>query len=233
MRSSAMYDGRDPRELPAYGFADAARYLGVPAATVRSWVVGRTYPRQDGVGSFEPLIAPADAHGSRLSFYNLVEAHVLRALRTRHAVPLKHVRPAITYAEKELGIQRLLLSEEMQTAGGDIFLDHLGSLINLSKSGQLAVKQLLAAHLERVERDSRAIPIRLYPFIGHGADRESRTVVIDPRVAFGKPALAGSGIRTAVLVQRIDAGESVAALVDDYGITEPQINAAVLFERAA
>jgi uncharacterized protein (DUF433 family) len=64
-------------------------------------------------------------------------------------------------------------------------------------------------------------------------DRESRTVVIDPRVSFGKPTVAGTGIRTAVLVQRIDAGESVGALVEDYGITEPQINAAVLFERAA
>lgn len=233
MAPRTIYDGRDPRELPAYGFADAARYLAVPAATVRSWVVGRTYPRQDGVGSFEPLIAPADSTGARLSFYNLVEAHVLRALRTRHAVPLKHVRPAITYAEKELGIQRLLLSEQMQTAGGDIFLEHLGSLINLSKSGQLAVKQLLAAHLERVERDNSAIPIRLYPFIGHGAEHESRPVVIDPRVSFGKPTVAGSGVRTSVLVQRIDAGESVPALAADYGLTETRINAAVLFERAA
>lgn len=233
MTSRTIYDGCDPRELPAYGFADAARYLAVPAATIRSWVVGRTYPRQDGIGSFEPLITPADPGGARLSFYNLVEAHVLRALRTRHAVPLKHVRPAITYAEKELGIQRLLLSEQMQTAGGDIFLDHLGSLINLSKSGQLAVKQLLAAHLERVERDSSAIPIRLYPFIGHGAEQDPRPVVIDPGVSFGRPTVAGSGIRTSVLVQRIDAGESVPSLAADYGLTEPQINAAVLFERAA
>lgn len=234
MPASQMYDGRDPRDLPAYGIADAARYLDVPAATLRSWVAGRTYPRQHDVGSFEPLIIPAEPAGaSRLSFYNLVEAHVLRALRTRHDVPLKHVRTALAYAERELRIQRLLLSKEMQTAGGDIFLEHLGTLVNLSKSGQLAVKELLGAHLERVERDSRAIPIRLYPFLNRSTERESRSVVIDPRVSFGRPTIAGSGIRTAVLVERIDAGESVEALAADYGLTAAQVKAAVLFERAA
>jgi uncharacterized protein (DUF433 family)/transposase-like protein len=234
MPPTQMYDGRDPRDLPAYGIADAARYLDVPAATLRSWVAGRTYPRQHGVGSFEPLITPAEAGGaSRLSFYNLVEAHVLRALRTKHEVPLKHVRTALVYAEKELRIQRLLLSKEMQTAGGDIFLEHLGTLVNLSKSGQLAVRELLAAHLERVERDGSAIPIRLYPFLSRSAENENRPVVIDPRVSFGRPTIAGSGIRTSVLVQRIDAGESVQALAADYGLTDAQVKAAVLFERAA
>jgi uncharacterized protein (DUF433 family) len=234
MPATQIYDGRDPRDLPAYGIADAARYLDVPAATLRSWVAGRTYPRQRGVGSFEPLIVPAEAEGvSRLSFYNLVEAHVLRALRTKHDVPLKHVRAALAYAGRELGMPRMLLSEEMQTAGGDIFLEHLGTLVNLSKSGQLAVKELLAAHLERVERDSSAIPIRLYPFLVRSAESDSRSVVIDPRVSFGRPTIAGSGIRTAVLVQRIDAGESVEAIAADYVLTGAQVKAAVLFERAA
>lgn len=234
MPATQIYDGRDPRDLPAYGIADAARYLDVPAATLRSWVAGRTYPRQHGVGSFEPLIPPADTEGAaRLSFYNLVEAHVLRALRTKHEVPLKHVRAALAYAQRELGMERLLLSKEMQTAGGDIFLEQLGTLVNLSKSGQLAVKELLAAHLERVERDDRSIPIRLYPFLTRSSERESRPVVIDPRVSFGRPTIAGSGIRTSVLVDRIDAGESLGDVAADFGLTEGQVKAAVLFERAA
>lgn len=231
MASPTMYDGRDPREMPAYGVADAARFIDVPPATLRSWVAGRSPRAQAGGTPFEPLIVPADPAGRRLSFYNLVEAHVLRALRTRHDVPMKHVRPAIAYAERELGIQRLLLSQEMQTAAGDIFLEHFGQLVNLSKSGQLAVKELLAAHLERVERDSGAIPIRLYPVVP--GEKESRPVVIDPRVSFGRPTVAGSGILTAALVQRIDAGEDVAELASDYGLTEAQIVAAAVFERAA
>jgi uncharacterized protein (DUF433 family) len=230
MASQTIYNGRDPREMPAYGIADAARFVDVPPATLRSWVAGRTTRAQMGGPAFEPVIAAADAAGRRLSFYNLVEAHVLRALRTRHDVPLRHIRPAIAYAERELGIQRLLLSREMQTAGGDIFLEHLGQLVNLSKSGQLAVRELLAAHLHRVERDDRAIPIRLYPVLPGEKDR---AVVIDPAVSFGRPTVAGSGILTSVLVQRINAGESIADLTADYGLTEAQIVAAAVFERAA
>src|SRR3712207_785505 len=88
MTRSSLYGGRDPREVPAYTIGDAARYLHMPAATLRSWFVGRTYPRRrGGPGSFKRLITPADAQASRLSFLNLVEAHVLRALRTEHGVP--------------------------------------------------------------------------------------------------------------------------------------------------
>lgn len=224
---STIYGGRDPRGLPAYTVANASRYLDVPAATLRTWVRGRTYPRQDGIGSFEPLIVPADPDGGRLSFHNLVEAHVLRALRTKHGVPLRHVRPALAYAERDMKIERLLLSREMQTAGGQIFLERLGQLINLSRSGQLAVKELLAAHLERVQRDDRGIPIRLTPI------RAPDTVVIDPAVSFGRPVIAGAGIRTSVLVQRIDAGETVAEVARDYDLPEEQVKAAVLFEAAA
>jgi uncharacterized protein (DUF433 family) len=221
MTSGMIYNGRDPREVAAYGVSDAARMIDVPPATLRSWVVGEP----------ERLIVPADAASRRLSFHNLVEAHVLRALRTRHAVQMKHVRTAIGYAERELGIERLLLSKEMQTAGGEIFLDRFGQLVNLSRSGQLAVKELLATHLQRVERDSSAIPIRLYPVLP--GEKESRAVVIDPTVSFGRPTVAGSGIQTAVLVQRIDAGEEIDALAADYGLTPAQVVAAAVFERAA
>ena len=34
---------QDVRELPAYGIAEAAHYLLVPRATLRSWVVGMSY----------------------------------------------------------------------------------------------------------------------------------------------------------------------------------------------
>ena len=46
------------------------------------------------------------AGGNLISFNNLVEAHVLRALRTRDGVRMTAVRKAIDYAEKELGIKR-------------------------------------------------------------------------------------------------------------------------------
>lgn len=234
MHRWSLYGGNDPREVPAYRMAEAARYLHMPAATLRSWFVGRTYPRQDGaVGSFERLISPADASAVRLSFMNLVEAHVLRSLRTHHGVPIKSVRQALAYAETELGIPHLLLSDQLHTDAADLFLDHYGQLINLSRSGQLVMRRLIEEYLKRVERDDRHLPIRLYPFLRQAETGSDRTVVIDPGVSFGRPVVAGSGITTSVLVHRVDAGETIEELADDYGLTEGQIEAALIFEKAA
>ena len=231
-KAKSLYGVQDPRELPAYAVAEAAAYLHIPAATLRSWVAGRTYPRTDGIGSFPPLIQVPSSEAGLLSFNNLVEAHVLRSLRTRYGVPIRAVRPALTYAEEQLKIRRLLLSEELQTSGGEIFLERFGQLINLSKSGQLAVKKLLEAHLRRVERDEHDLPVRLFPFLTGDLDGP-RSVVIDPGVSFGRPTLTGTGISTGALVQRIDAGEEVRDLAEDYGIEADLIEQAVVYERAA
>ncbi len=66
----------NPLFAPAYPIAEAARYLQLPAATLRSWVRGRRYPRRDGSGYFEPLIQiPTDA--GELSFATSTEAQLI------------------------------------------------------------------------------------------------------------------------------------------------------------
>src|SRR3970040_700793 len=79
----------DVRDQAAYGLAEAAHYVKLPTATLRSWVAGRAYPKAKGVGHFQPLIHPPKAQPLVLSFWNLIESHVLRALRTEHGVTIK------------------------------------------------------------------------------------------------------------------------------------------------
>ena len=54
----ARLSGRssDPRFLPAYSTAEAARYLGMPAETLGSWVMGRLYPASGQQKRSYPLI---------------------------------------------------------------------------------------------------------------------------------------------------------------------------------
>lgn len=139
------------------------------------------------------------------------------------------VRDALTYAEEALGIERLLLRDELRTSGQDLFLEHLGSLITLSRSSQMAMRKLLAAYLERVERGDHALPSRLYPFRA-GWSTADKSIVIDPSISFGRPTVAGSGVSTGALVHRIDAGETVEALAWDYGLEIAQIEDAILYE---
>ncbi len=230
-----IYQGSDPRELPIYRQAQAARYLKIPSATVRSWVHGRSYETLDGPVDFVPLITPpADADG-RLSFNNLVEIHVLRALRTRHRAPLVHVRTALEYAAHELDVERLLLHPALKTTGGELFLERYGKLINLSRSGQIALEGTLERYLARIERDEMSMPVRLFPIYREvrvpSADQPA--VAIDPKISFGRPILHPSCVSTAVITQRVDAGEDLDEIAQDYGIRVEDIEAAVVYEQAA
>lgn len=224
----------DIRDRPAYTVAEAARYLKVAPATLRSWVVGRPYPTGTGTAHSKAVIRPAKHPPPMLSFWNLIEAHVLRSLRTDHGVPMDALRRAITYAEKSLQIDRLLLSPELRTDAGKLLLERYGQLIELSASGQIAMRRLFNAHLDRVEWDEWKFPVRLYPFTASGMTApQVRPVAIAANLAFGRPMLVHSGITTSAIAGRIDAGEDIADLAEDYGLTTADIEDAVLYERAA
>jgi uncharacterized protein (DUF433 family) len=168
-----------------------------------------------------------------LSFANLVEAHVLRSLRSEHGVSVKALRKALAYAEKALGIERLLLRPELCAEAGRLFLDRYGELIELSASGQLAMRRLLEEHLKQVEWDASKFPVRLYPFVFADEPNEEHSIVIDPRIAFGRPVLLRRGVSTSAIAERIDAGETVEDLAADYDLDSSEIEQAALYERAA
>lgn len=167
-----------------------------------------------------------------LSFSNLIEAHVLRSLRTEHGVPLPAVRQAQAFAEKQLNIKHLLLREELCTAGGRLFLDRFGELVNLSASGQLAVRQVFEAHLARVQWGTLKAATRLYPFVV-GETADAKPILIDPAISFGRPVVDGAFVSTGAIVERLDADESVEDVAADYELSVDAITKAVLFERAA
>ena len=58
-------------------------------------------------------------------------------------------------------------------------------------------------------------------------------IVIDPTISFGRPIVVSRGISTAAIVDRVDAGEAVAAIAADYNLSEEDVEHAVLYERAA
>jgi uncharacterized protein (DUF433 family) len=228
-RRGAVFD----REAPAYTLAEAARYVRLPTATLRSWVLGRQYPTAQGKADFPPLIRPASKTPPWLSFSNLIESHVLRALRTEHGVSVKELRRALSYAERQLGIDRLLLRPELRADAGRVFLHRYGELIELTASGQLAMRRMFDEHLKRIEWDASRFPIRLYPFLSTSAPGAERSIVIDPRIAFGRPVVASRSVSTSTIAERLDAGESVKDIAEDYDLAQSEIEQAVVYERAA
>lgn len=224
----------DPREVPAYGLAEAAHYLNIPKATLYSWVAGRPYPVADGKKFFPPVIEIADKKRKLLSFINLVEAHVLDAIRRReHRIQLPKVRQAIVYLRREFNSKHPLADQQLETDGLDLFVQKYGHLINISQEGQLGMREMLEVFLRRVRRDSHSVPIKLYLFARRVDKDEPLNVVVDPTISFGRPTLAGTNIPTSVLAERFKAGDSPEELAEDYGRPKEEILEAVRYELKA
>jgi len=227
----------DPRGIPAYSFADAARYLGLPRSTVAAWARGTTWRAPDGSSRrFAPVIEVPNPTLPLLSFTNLVELHVLAAIRREHSISLPKVRQALDYIGREFTVPHPLARLELRTDGVDLFLHAFGEVLAVSgAAGQLALAEVVEAYLRRIERDSAGIEARLFPFTWSSRrdgplHEQPRAVVIDPRVSFGRPILAGTGIPTAVLAERYKAGEPMAALAADYRCDASKIEEAIRCE---
>jgi uncharacterized protein (DUF433 family) len=230
---TGLYGGINPRDIPTYSIGDAARYLRIPAGTIRSWTVGRHYPVADGSSFFNPLIPIANRKPRLLSFTNLIEVHVLRAIRKHHQIQLDKVRSALDFIDERFRVPHPLASEQFRTDGVSLFIERYGSLINASERGQIALKDALNAHLERIEPDDTGLAIKLYPFTRSHEENNPRIVVIDPRIAFGRLVIDGTGIATSVVAERYHAGDSIDNLADDYNCDRLYIEEAIRCEMPA
>lgn len=224
MPRNRIYGKRDPREIPAYPQVEAARYAGVPLATLRRWIG----EREDTPAVIE---LPDDSDG-QLSFYNLVEAFVLGALRRRHNIPLQQLRKDVQALRRlHPSVAHPLADLDLSTFARNVFVDTSRYLTNVSRGGQLAIVDLLQPFLERVEKSPRGA-VRLFPLTRTEPSKSPRLITIDPRVAFGRPVIAGTGVPTAVVHERWKAGDSVAALAEDYDRTPEEIEEALRYEAA-
>ena len=228
-----LYGDLDPRTQPCYTFREVASATEIPASTLRSWIVGQAYQRKEDVGFFEPVIKRPDSEDKRLLFTNLIEAHVLRALRTVHEVKMSAIRAAVAIAEAEFGIQRLLISPALRASAGQLFLEQYAALIALSPSRQIAMRVILEQYLERVDYDETQLPSEFYPFARNPRNRGERVILLSPFVSFGRPIIHRRGVSTRAIVQRLDAGEDKLVILQDYDITEAELEEAVLYEAAA
>lgn len=237
MRSHQM---EDRREMPKYGIKEASRYLGMPVATLNSWVNGRNYPTSKGTKFFEPLITLPSS--GTLSFYNLVEAHILLSTRKKHRLEMPVIRRAINYVKRSFPSQHPLLTEQFLTDGKDLFVKKLeGKIreqtINVSRWGRLGLSPILDIYLRRIERDQSGWPVKLFPirmsWQGQTSEEPPKVVVIDPAISSGRPVVNGTGVMAEIIVGRFNLGEGIQSIADDYGLRMSQVEEVLRYAPAA
>jgi uncharacterized protein (DUF433 family) len=218
----------NPLEIPNYTMDEASRYTHVPLNTMWYWVVG-------GIEA-APLTTVYSRRPLLLSFKNLVECFVLESLRN-HGIAMKTIRHSVEQLRREVPSKYPLADYQIATGRGKVFVEIDGGvLINLSSaSGQRAFKPILEPFLKRVERNPKGISEKLFPFTRRehqkAPEKAPTAVVIDPRIAFGKPVLIHSRISTAFLLSRKRGGASVGQLARDYGRDEGEIEEAIFLEQ--
>lgn len=215
----------DPRDVPNYTPTESARWLGIVPSTLRVWLQGQNYRTKGGTKFMQPVIRAADRDPLGLSFWNLVECSVLASIRKDHEVSLQKVRRALAYVSKELGRKRPLIEEDFSTDGVHLFVERYGKLISASEQGQVAMRELLEAGLMRIDRDEAGLAARLFPW--RRDPSEPRVVSVDPRVSFGRPVLAGTGVTVEVILGRFFAGDTIEALARDYRVSQDRIEGLV------
>src|SRR5215471_11425065 len=135
-------------ELPMYGLSEAALYLRVPISTLDYWVFGR--------GRTPGLITAASKHPRSLSFMNLLECHMLAAMRTIYDLKIPRIRRALLRLSSMNGYRHPLVEKPLFTDRRDILIQEMDNILNISTPdnfGQYEITQILETFLERIETD--------------------------------------------------------------------------------
>jgi uncharacterized protein (DUF433 family) len=214
-RKRMAHNGNGVREVPAYGIIEVATYLRTPRKTIEYWV-----------SEPNPVICVAERDPLRFSFMNLLECHIVSAIRAK-GVGLHKIRRAVRAAVRFFPAQRPLLDLRLHTDRVDVFIKGVSNLLNLSRDGQYAFRPILDAFLQRIEPNLW----EFFPFVERQIEHEPKIICIDPRVAFGRPVIAGTGITTAIIASRFAAREPLNALAQEYGRNLEEIEEVIRWER--
>jgi len=215
-----LYGDTALEDQPVYSISDVARYIQVPLTTVRAWVRGTSYTRDGQSIRFQPVIHPA--HKSYLSLRNFFELLILKTITRGENIPLPRVRTAIDVLQRKFQTDHPLSDIQLLTDKTDILVEEAGGILNVSRSGQQEMVELIHKIISRIEISGD----------GHIVFRPYNDGIMDPSVQFGRLCIAGTRIPTEDVFLRHDSGESVPDISKDLRCPSERIEKAIRYEQS-
>jgi uncharacterized protein (DUF433 family) len=204
--------------IPNYRVKEAARYAGITPQTIANW---------HSVSGSGFLVKREDR--AALSYMQLIEIAVVASFR-KAGISLKEIKNARSFLQKQISSEYPFAQYRFKTDGKALLMDYTqidqktgnGKLIELNKGGQLAWSAVLTRLKEfNYDRDLRFVSQ------WHVAGTKS-VIVINPRIAFGSPAIRGTPTWT--IRERWLANESIADISDEFDLQEKHVIDALEFE---
>ena len=187
-----------------YAYAESDKLANVSRGTSRRWVEGYAYADASGRRVEQPPIAHrGDGTPGGVSFADLVEIVAIGGFK-RMGSGVPAIRRIVATCQELFGDSYPLSSQSFRVGGRQVFISHETVLHEVLQSkGQTAWDELLAPFLDTLDyRDTFAC--RWWPL------GRTRPVVIDPDFGYGLPVVADSGVRTEIIRERFQAGDSLA-----------------------
>jgi uncharacterized protein (DUF433 family) len=212
-------------ENGVYEIDEAARLTGLKRARVKSWFLGRISdptPRPVFQSDYE---GTGGTHA--ISFLDLVEVFVAGQLRG-HGVSLQYIRRAHKKLKLDWQTNHPFSKQQIRTNGKEIFAswqdDPEWETIYEVITRNRVFESIILPTLQKIDYDPRSFLAVKW----HLSD----SVVLNPRVCFGKPIVEAVGITTHVLAASYVANaHNAKAVAEWFSIEEKDVIAAVEFEK--
>lgn len=210
-----------------YSYADVDRLVGLHAGTARRWLEG--YVRQSRF--YDPVLRAEPTGSEAVTWGEMVEARMLAEFRDRR-VTVQRMRPAIVKLREEFGRYPLAHArpfldvegrELVQVVQQEVGLER-GLQLVVVKNGQYVLTDAAQRFSSAVEYDDTVASL-LRP------DLRTPDVIMDPRRAFGQPAVRN--VRTESLSEDYRAGTNRDELAELYELSLDQVDEAIRFELIA
>jgi uncharacterized protein (DUF433 family) len=221
--------------IGAYSLTEAGQLLSVSPTTIRRWLFGYSYDHHGPKMTQSPLWSPE--YGSNqeeplLGFRDLIEARIVRGLRSRH-IGLQTIRECLRNASEIVQDAHPFSTKRFKSDGKRLFLEITENLPNGQDEPALI-------DLKARQNVFRTIVAPSFVDLSYDADVASRwwllpnkkTIVIDPTRSFGQPIVADGGVPTARLAQAVEAEGSVERVAQIYELKPNLVRDALNFERS-
>jgi uncharacterized protein (DUF433 family) len=208
----------DPRAAWAiFTVFEAARYLGLPGSTLRTWIEPDDGP---------PLVSSFDrrGHQPRLSFIGFAEAFVIAAAR-RAGVKPHRIREGVEAVRKSIGVDYALATHRLYVDKAELLVAPEGGIdtedpedLEVARTRQLQWTQAVKKQLRHISygEDGVAASLTLPIFT-------TAQVIVDPHQAFGAPIISRTGTRVRDIVSLWRADEDLRDIAYDFDLTVEEV----------
>lgn len=207
---------------PLYSVSQAARLVGMPSSTFRSWAHGysKQFPDRATVtkGPVITALVPSGRSDLSIPFVGLVEASVVQAFRET-GLSLQRIRGALIALAEQGELDHALASRSLYTDGAQVLYDYARSegdrqlrLLTVVNTGQTVFHEVIEQYLSRITFGDRWATEMVLPIT------ERKILRVRPNVATGDPLFINGGAPLSAVVSRSKAGEPLRSIARDFDI---------------